>query len=372
LKDLPAYSWLHEESFFSETRLVREWRNPKAPHHELLGPRSLESTDLEPSWRRVLFVGHVPWLWDHVLGKELVFPCAGYIAMAGEAIRQITGMEDYTIQNLSMKTPLVLKESEAAELVTSLRPARLTMTMDSIWYEFTIAAYQSGAWKKHCSGRVRAGAVKQHVPHECASYPRMVSSKAWYETIKKRGLNFGPEFRRLENISADPCSPRAGAQLQCSDEKDSKDSSMYALHPTVIDQNLQMLGVAMCRGSSRHMTKLCMPVAIESIYIAPGRGIMSIEASCDPTGDSIIGNAKMMSDNRVVLSMERGMLFGVEEADEAEQNDSLIAQIEWKPHIDLVSLTEEILPNMLNNRVWFLLDIVFGSIITETADKIRS
>lgn len=372
LNDLPAYPWLHEESFLSETRLVREWRNPKEPHHELLGPRSLESTDLEPSWRRVLFAGHVPWLWDHVLGKELIFPCAGYIAMAGEAIRQTTETEDYTIHNLSMKTPLVLKDSEAAELVTSLRPARLTMTTESSWYEFTISAYQNGTWKKHCTGKVRAGRVKQHTHHEPISYPRMLPSKTWYEAIKRRGMNFGPEFRRLENISANPCSPHASARVQYNDEADSKNTSIYALHPTMIDQNLQMLGVAMCRGSPRHMTKLCMPVAIESIYIAPGRGTMFIDASCNPTGDSIIGNATMVSDNKVILSLERGMLFAVEEVDETERNDSLIARIDWKPHIDLVSLTDEVLPKMLNNRGFSLLGVVIRSMITTTADKIRS
>jgi hypothetical protein len=372
LTELPAYPWLHEESFFSETRLVREWRNPKEPHHELLGPRSLESTDLEPSWRRVLFVGHVPWLWDHMLGKEFIFPCAGYIAMAGEAIRQTTGTEDYTISNLTMKTPLVLKESEAAEIVTSLRPARLTMTTDSSWYEFTISAYQNGTWKKHCTGKVRDGAVKQHVPRDFNSYPRMVSSKSWYEAMKKRGLNFGPEFRRLENISTNPCSPQASARVQYSDENDTKHTSIYALHPTIIDQNLQMLGVAMCRGSSRHMTKLCMPVAIESIYVAPGRGMMCIDASCNPTGDSIIGNAMMVSENRVVLSIEKGMLFGVEDSDDTTGNDSLVARIDWKPHVDLVSLTEDLLPNILNNRASNLLDAFFGSIIITTADKIRS
>lgn len=372
LNDLPAYPWLHEESFLSETRLVREWRNPKEPHHELLGPRSLESSDLEPSWRRVLFAGHVPWLWDHVLGKELVFPCAGYIAMAGEAIRQTTGTEDYTIHNLSMKTPLVLKDAEAAELVTSLRPARLTMTTDSAWYEFTITAYQNGTWKKHCTGKVRAGSVKQHAPHGRASYPRVLPSKTWYEAIKRRGMKFGPEFRRLENISANPCSPQAGACVQHNDEEGSKSTNIYALHPTIIDQNLQMLGVAMCRGSPRHMTKLCMPVAIESIYIAPGRGTMFIDASCNPTGDSIIGNATMIFEDKVVLSIEQGMLFAVEELDETERNDSLIARIDWKPHIDLVSLTDEVLPRILNNRGLSLLEVVLRSMITATADKIRS
>ncbi|KAJ5168896.1 uncharacterized protein N7482_004490 [Penicillium canariense] len=372
LTDLPAYSWLHEESSFSVTRLVREWRAPNEPHHELLGPRSLESTDIEPSWRRVLFVGHVPWLWDHMIGKELVFPCAGYIAMAGEAIRQTTGSDEYTIHNLTLKTPLLLQDSEAAELVTSLRPAKLTVTADSAWYDFTITAYQSGSWKKHCSGKIRAGAVKQHQPHKCISYPRMVSSNAWYETMKKHGLNFGPEFRRLENISANPCSPQAGARVQYSNEKDAGKSSTYALHPIIIDQNLQMLGVAMTRGVSRYLTKLCMPVAIESIYIGPGQGTMHIDASCNPASDSIVGNATMVSDDKVILSMENGMLFAVEESDGAEGSDYMIASLDWKPHIDLISLSEELLPRLLNGRSSQLMEVVLRSIIMETAANIRS
>jgi hypothetical protein len=372
LTDLPSYPWLHEEVFLSETRLVREWKNPKDPHHELLGPRSLESTDIEPAWRRVLFVGQVPWLWDHMLGKDLIFPCAGYIAMAGEAIRQITGSEDYTIRNLLMKNPLLLNESEATELVTSLRPKRVTDTVDSSWYDFTITAYQNGYWKKHCVGIVGAGAQKHYAPQATTSYQRLVSSKTWYEVTKKRGLNFGPQFRRLENISASPSSFQAAACVRYDKEHDTTQCTRYSLHPTIIDQSLQMLGVAMTRGISRHLTKLCMPVAIEDIYIGPSGGLLSIDASCNATGDSMIGNAVMVADDKVVLSMENGMLFAVEDVDSVGRNSPMVAQVDWKPHIDLVSLADQVLSCSLNDRCTQLLGEITSSIIRETADKVRA
>jgi SAM-dependent methyltransferase len=372
LTDLPSYPWLHEEGFWSETRLVREWRNPREPQHELLGSRSLDSTDIEPSWRRLLDGSHVSWLWDHVMGKDMIFPCAGYIAMAGEAIRQTTGSEEYTIRNLLMKAPLLLKDSEATELVTSFRPVKLSDTADSMWYDFTITAYQNGSWKRHCVGQAKAGPDRPYVSREISPYPRVVPSTPWYEAMKKRRLNFGPRFRRLENISASPSSCQAAACVQCINDDDAVESARYALHPTVIDQSLQMLGVAMTHGISRHLTKLCMPVAIEHIYVRPGRGQMFLDTSCDTAGESITGNTIMVADGTVVLSMEKATLFAIEDTDDANQSGSMVSRLDWKPHIDLVSLTDQLSPCALRNSSAQFLEQLTCSMIVETADKIRS
>ncbi|KAJ6131201.1 hypothetical protein N7523_001661 [Penicillium sp. IBT 18751x] len=351
LTNLPSYPWLHEEGFWSETRLVREWRNPREPQHELLGSRSLESTDIEPSWRRILDGSHVSWLWDHIMGKDMIFPCAGYIAMAGEAIRQTTGSEDYTIRNLLMKTPLLLKDSEATELVTHFRPVKLSDTADSMWYDFTITAYQNGAWKRHCVGQAKAGPDRPYVSQEICPYPRLVPSTPWYEALKKRGLNFGPRFRRLENISASPSSCQAAACVQCINDKDAVESERYALHPTIIDQSLQMIGVAMTHGIFRHLTKLCLPVAVEHIYVRSGHGQMFLDTSCDAAGESITGNTIMVADGKVVLSVEKATLFAIDNADDVDQSASLISRLVWKPHIDLVSLAPQLSPDRRQDSI---------------------
>ena len=90
LKDVPLYPWKHETRFWHESRLTREWRYRKFPHHELLGARVVESSDLEPSWRNLLRLEEVPWICDHVVQGQIVFPAAGYVAMAGEAVQQLS------------------------------------------------------------------------------------------------------------------------------------------------------------------------------------------------------------------------------------------------------------------------------------------
>lgn len=91
LADLPLYPWHYEEALWSESRLAREWRLREHPHHDVLGSRVLESTDHSPSWRNLLRPDVVPWVKDHEIAGDVVFPGVGYVAMAGEAVRQLTG-----------------------------------------------------------------------------------------------------------------------------------------------------------------------------------------------------------------------------------------------------------------------------------------
>lgn len=94
LSDLSPYSWDHHRSHWSESCIAREWRMRKHPHHELLGSKVPDTTDLEPVWRNVLHIENAPWIRDHKINADIIFPFAGYIAMAAEAIRQITSIEE--------------------------------------------------------------------------------------------------------------------------------------------------------------------------------------------------------------------------------------------------------------------------------------
>ena len=43
---------------------------------------------MDCAFRNILSVKNVPWLRDHQVGSEIVFPAAGYLAMAVEAATQ--------------------------------------------------------------------------------------------------------------------------------------------------------------------------------------------------------------------------------------------------------------------------------------------
>ncbi|KAI9037118.1 lovastatin diketide synthase LovF [Aspergillus affinis] len=343
LTDLAPYSWDHNESFWNESRLTKGWRLRQAPHHELLGSRALESSDLEPVWRNMLQLENVTWIMEHKIGGEIVFPAAGYVAMVGEAIQQISGTPEYSVKNVFMRNALVLKETntEAAEIITSLRPTKLTDHLDSQWYDFSITAHQDGVWKKHCVGQIRAepdGLDCGEGP--IVSYTRKVPAKEWYEALENRGLEYGPRFRGLRDITASPTSTEAAAILHDASELK---ASRYSLHPVLIDQCLQLLSVAGAQGIKRSMTQLCIPTAIESLYIATGRESMSLKARCDAAGSTMTGDTLLIADEKPVLSLKRCFFFGISESALNDENGPSAATLIWKPHIDFIQ-PETLLP----------------------------
>ncbi|KAL8747869.1 MAG: hypothetical protein Q9190_000317 [Brigantiaea leucoxantha] len=93
LSDLPRYPWDHDERYWYESRLSKEYRKRQYPHHDLLGSRTPETTDFEPSWRNLFHLDGAAWVRDHKIGDDVVFPFAGYVAIAGEAALQISGAD---------------------------------------------------------------------------------------------------------------------------------------------------------------------------------------------------------------------------------------------------------------------------------------
>ncbi|KID94120.1 Beta-ketoacyl synthase, partial [Metarhizium majus ARSEF 297] len=157
LPDLPRYPWNHDNTCWYESRLSKDWRFRKFPYHDLLGLRVVESTDLEPAWRNLFHLSNTPWVHDHKIGDDIVFPFAGYIAMAGEAVRQTTGINDgFSIQNVLVSTALVLPKGKPTEMMTTFRPKSLTTSLNSSWWEFTMASYNGHIWTKHCTGEAMA------------------------------------------------------------------------------------------------------------------------------------------------------------------------------------------------------------------------
>lgn len=339
LTDIPPYPWRHDKKYWHESRLTKEWRLREFPHHELLGSRLPGSTDLEPTWRNILRLENIPWVWDHRAGMDIVFPAAGYITMAGEAIRQISKVRDYTIRNMFIKTPLTLKETTTTEVITSLKPARLTNSLDLKWYEFTISAYANDKWFKCCIGIVRAGKHGEHLVKEIQTFPRLLEKDLWYETLRDAGVEFGPRFRRLENISTNPLKQEAAAMVE-TNEQDTE--CQYTLHPVLIDQGFQLVGIAASQGLIRRSGTPKVPVSIEEVYINSVEDGFSLAASLKKVSNekqrfSTAAEAFAISKNTVTFSM-KGVVFVAMtyNADLANFSIPLASRIDWQPDIDFV------------------------------------
>lgn len=338
LVDLPAYPWDRQNGNWKESRISRNWRFRQHPHHELLGSRTLEGTDLEPSWRNLLSPKNVLWLNDHRVCGEVTFPCAGYIAMINEATFQLANTTECTIRKLYMKVPLILptNPSDVVELVTTMRPVRISDRLDSEWYEFSISSFDGSEWTKHTVGEVLPAAegLKAFAP-VLRQFSRPVSSEFWYDMLAKLGLEYGPRFRGLEAITADPVSFTANASLNEEPEGSKRRASV---HPTVIDECLQLFSVAACNGRSIHLTNLYIPMYIGEICIGQNRSKMVAEAhGTSYEGSQGRGNVILVANGKKVLSMHDVTFV---QLDHINQKDTsgipLLSYAEWQPDIDFL------------------------------------
>ncbi|RAH63166.1 fatty acid synthase S-acetyltransferase [Aspergillus piperis CBS 112811] len=370
LTDLPLYSWKERTAYWEESRVTKRWRFRTFPNHELLGSPLLEASDLEPAWRNILQLEDVPWLEDHQPGGDIVFPGAGYIAMVGEAIRRITGIPEYTIHRLHMNNALLLHPGTPVEIITNIRPGRITSVSDSAAFEFTISSFVNEYWTKHCTGFVRAGRWTQNTDCDLMdALPRTVNSSIWYRALSALGLTYGPTFQGLEDITVDPTGGKAIATVNGNFQHS---ESFYHIHPTMIDQCLQLMILAKCGGKSRKIERPVVPKTIKELQIAPASQAfcIQVQVSVGAEDDDVLdGRILAFSNGQPALQMASCTFSSL---DVQEKVDDLAAtQMRWAPHIDLVQ-HQDLFEVKSIKRTVVLLEQLTVLCIHEACDRLRS
>ncbi|OGM47171.1 polyketide synthase [Aspergillus bombycis] len=357
LHDLPLYPWHYGESWWSESRPMKSSRFQKFPRHELLGVRTIESSDLEPVWRNVLRLGDVSWLRDHCVGPDIVFPAAAYIAMVGHAIWQITDLKDFTLRDVSLKTAMVLDDSVPTEIITRLQPHRLTDSLNSPFFEFSVMSYTGSVWTQHCVGLVAGGQSSPGPTPKVTSFSRIVESKRFYRATTRVGLRYGPHFTGLRQITASVSESTASAIIH----DNRHPGSSYILHPTTTDLILQSAFVAMHQGQPRFFEKCRLPTFIEEMYIGGNAGEHDIHLNTTVQKQKVESHG-VVKDTLVFFM--KGLELSTPEKEEDEQEEkSETAELVWKPDIHFVDPTtlvkpaqqaELLLANPLIERIFLL------------------
>lgn len=342
LPDLPRYPWDHSRGFWYESRLSKEWRNRQHNYHDLLGVRVTESSEFDIFFRNLFHLNNTPWIRDHKVRGDIVFPFAAYAGMIGEAVRQVTGVnEAFKMRNVSISTALLLKDGPPVEIMTALRRHRLTDSLDSEWWEFTIASHNGSIWTKHCSGEVRSHSEAFGDAEKKATLVRKVSTRRCYEGLARSGLNFGPCFQRLKDVRSDTVRQEATSEVVAKET----DGNDYHLHPTVIDASLQLLSVAASKGYDGSSTKMMVATSIEEMCIHRCYEDVQVQASAyyTPNG-SIIGSGQCVTANGMIFLRSSGIRLSVLDDQDSGKAEEATALMEWNPHIDFLNAKTLIKP----------------------------
>lgn len=381
LTDIPPYPWDLSRTYWPESRGLREWQAPRAPSHELLGQRVRQLSDAAPQWRCALSLESVPWIVDHRIRDNAMFPAAAYIAMAGEVVHQLTGTVEvkrggFMLRDLHIQTALVMRPGQVVEMVTEARPISETGHGGPAWWEISISSFQpgqaegdsgDGIWTKHCTCRARAGdsqkpprfmsshvygtEIVDDVGKTCVS---VADPATWYKAMARVGYNYGPRFRGVHDIRTSATSLAALVRVALQDSKDAlletgidsdHPGSPYAVHPIAIDHVLQAVIVATHGGQTRLLEKLWLPVGIDEIFVAQehfGDFQINVKTSGPGCGDAVCridSHEDVKAPQRPIFYFRGIRLSPVESLESSGQDGASHGAIEvvWKPDIDLIS-----------------------------------
>jgi SAM-dependent methyltransferase len=364
LHNLPTYPW-DRTSYWSESRVSKDWRSRRHPHHPLLGQKTAESSTLEPSWRVLLSLENEPWLRDHKVLDDVVFPLAGYIAMAGEANRQLSGIEDgYEFRHIVAHTALVLMDSQPIELITNLRSYRLTDVSTSSWYEFSISSCAGSSWIEHCHGQVRAATGPGTSTDARSISTHEVSPSKWYTRAKHVGLDYGPEFRNLANIRSSTEKLCALGRITISK---SQLNTPFLAHPCTLDSSFQLMLVPLMKEGHKSC-ELFVPTMIEELYISPIMKSMEAKAwiSDNRKQNGIDGTV----DGRVVIRLRNMRLsLHLKGHPESGLDRHAAAFLHWSPDFDFLDFRSLFRTSKANE--YPLVEELGLLIVLDTAEQVQ-
>lgn len=283
--DLPSYPWNHQTRYWSEPRMNRLYRLREHPRNHLLGVR-VSSTDPEtPTWRHFIRQGEMPWVKDHQVQSTVLYPAAGYVCMAIEAISQFLNTptqpaQGFCLRDIAIGRGLIIPDSnQGVEVQLRLRNCNTDRMLGSEgWFEFWISSViATNDWTKHCRGYISTESAdewsqkseKQLKQRRFFSH-RSVEPEKMFTKLHELGIQQGHAFQNIINVQTDNqqsvvnFSPGNVTDLTTYSTK-----LQPILHPITLDSVIVSAFTTLPDSGLAQKTAM-LPHSIDSIFVRPG------------------------------------------------------------------------------------------------------
>ncbi|RYN74805.1 Compactin diketide synthase [Alternaria alternata] len=292
LVDLPPYAWNHKP-YWEESHLSRQHRLRQSPRTDLVGYRLLGTP--EHTWRNFLRCNENPWIREHKVQGDILYPGAGMLAMAIEAAHQLaqeTNADEiygFELRDVNIDTALRVPDTEKGiEVMTQLHNRRTgtRAAPSSTLYEFTIFSWseEMSSWSAHARGLVSVAfkAFSPSMEREVAlENERYMSSLAearricqkparsfLYDTVETIGMQYGPTFRNMTELYAGPNA--SYGVIKVPDTKAIMPKGFefpHVVHPATLDSVLHLIFPSIS-GEEQALNEAIVPRSFDRIFVS--------------------------------------------------------------------------------------------------------
>ncbi|KAH8200137.1 hypothetical protein TruAng_005708 [Truncatella angustata] len=366
LIDTPQYPFDHSQRYWHESRLSRDWRLRGDAPREVLGIRSTDWNPLEPRWRKMLSIEEAPWIADHVVDGAILFPAAGTLAMALEAVKQTVQapqvISGYLVKEATFKSPIFVEPEKKTEVLTQLRALQNAYEKTSLRFEVVVFSVDGSNWNE-CFKAIIHAKIKDEITTEVdgglesratgqafsksyeeakAACKSHVTKQNFYEGLDKQNLSYGAAFALAEDIFWD------GDELCVArvDVGDSVESYEGAFHPAVLDNCLQVCSTAPSGGMSKTLSTF-IPHRLHDTWISasgwqyPQTNSIRIQtkSKLNASSTGLDCSFTVLADDGSLLchAKQFHMSSVADKSSSSEAQKTLLHGIDWKPQLSLLT-----------------------------------
>ncbi len=239
---LPKYPWQHVRHWF-ESPAAAELRQGRFEHPFLKHQSQLVTEEGQAIWEATLDVQKFPYLRDHQVDGEIVFPATGHLELAWAVASEQFRHESFFLENLHFDSPLILPDN-------SRHPPEVRLEIVSGEGDYRICSRPADStaespWTKHSSGRINTVHDRFEKSKVLLDDLRQQFGDAdalpiepFYETIAAMGLAYGEKFRCIQELRHR--GHEMLAEIRLPDEL-LHESQRNAIHPAILDACIHVL-----------------------------------------------------------------------------------------------------------------------------------
>ena len=346
---LPVYSWDRSQTFWSESRYSRHYRLRDRSRHDLLGDRCPDDLQYDMRWRNTLRVAETPWLADHKVQGQIVYPAAAYLVMATEASKFLSpGQPTRLVELLNVSISRAIPLEDDATGVDTLFTLRKTQAGSTNGEQFIEAEFscfssvgeQAENWDLNANGllRVILGAPNvQYLPQRDTT-PVLLNAlnvSTFYDSLKNIGFEYTGPFRRLDTIE------RRMNRATCTAIEHPEDKLMTAMvHPALLDAAFQTMFAALQYPEDGSMNAPYVPTSIKLIRINTGNQpsehtrVLMESFITENKGSQIVGDVEVYNEQTGQLNLQiEGLSCMSLDRPSAANDNEIYAQTVWKADV---------------------------------------
>ncbi|KAI0009070.1 putative polyketide synthase [Xylariaceae sp. FL0662B] len=295
LSNLPPYRWNHDSSYWAESRVSKEYRLRPYRRNDILGVPVAHFNPSEPRWRNIVKAIETPWVKDHKVQGSIVYPAAGFMCMALEAMvsqarERSIDVASFELREVTIGQALVVPDDTGeVELILSLRPLSASVRSPSeLWNEFCISSISPDQrWTEHSRGLARIikaskpnvvstpsqldaerSGITEFVKRISASATDPISPEHFYTQLCKLGLDYGPTFANVESIQHGAHTAVASIKIaETAPVMPNAFEYQHTLHPCTLDGLFHPLFAALKIGSTE-LQEPFVPVLVNRLVLS--------------------------------------------------------------------------------------------------------